>query len=106
MHEVLVNRLGGLSLPRKSVVRLIDRPDMTIDVYRGRKTTTTQQQQHAMNLPGERRCENLRIIRSRIYDGLRPRQGNLRLVFKLFNLKRGMPSSIIFLTHYNFKQNK
>ena len=40
MHEVLVNRLGGLSLPRKSVVRLTDRPDMTlhVDVYRGRKT--------------------------------------------------------------------
>ena len=45
MHEVLVNRLGGLSLPRKSVVRLTDRPDMTLDVYRGRKTTTQQQQQ-------------------------------------------------------------
>ena len=39
VHEVLVNRLGGLSLPRKSVVRLTDRPDMTIDVYRGRKLT-------------------------------------------------------------------
>ena len=39
MHEVLVNRLGGLSLPRKSVVRLTDRPDMTLDVYPGRKTT-------------------------------------------------------------------
>ena len=39
MHEILVNRLGGLSLPRKSVVRLNDRPDMTLDVYRGRKTT-------------------------------------------------------------------
>ena len=37
MHEVLVNRLGGLSLPRKSVVRLTDHPDMTLDVYRGRK---------------------------------------------------------------------
>ena len=46
VHEVLVNRLGGLSLPRKSVVRLTDRPDMTLDVYRGRKTTTQQQQQH------------------------------------------------------------
>ena len=45
MHEVLVNRLGGLSLPRKSVVRLTDRPDMTLDVYRGRKTTIEQQQQ-------------------------------------------------------------
>ena len=44
MYEVLVNRLGGLSLPRKSVVRLTDRPDMTLDVYRGRKTTMQQQQ--------------------------------------------------------------
>ena len=42
MHEVLVNRLGGLSLPRKSVVRLTDRPDMTLDVYRGRKTAMQQ----------------------------------------------------------------
>ena len=42
MHEVLVNRLGGLSLPRKSVVRLTDRPDMTLDVYCGRKTTMQQ----------------------------------------------------------------
>ena len=45
MHEVLVNSLGGLSLSRKSVVRLNDRPDMTLDVYRGRKTTMQQQQQ-------------------------------------------------------------
>ena len=45
VHEVLVNRLGGLSLPRKSVVRLNDCPDMTLDVYRGLKTTTQQQQQ-------------------------------------------------------------
>ena len=37
-----VNRLGGLSLPRKSVVRLTDRPDMTLDVYRGCKTTMQQ----------------------------------------------------------------
>ena len=44
MHEVLVNRLGGLSLPRKSVVRLTDRPDMTLDVYRGRKTIQQQKE--------------------------------------------------------------
>ena len=50
MHEVLVNRLGGLSLPRKSVVRLTDRPDMTLDVYRGRKTTIQQQQQQQQAL--------------------------------------------------------
>ena len=36
VHEVLVNRLGGLSLLRKSVVRLTDRPDMTLDVNRRR----------------------------------------------------------------------
>ena len=45
VHEVPVNRLGSLSLPRKSVVRLTDRPDMTLDVNRGRKTTIQQQQQ-------------------------------------------------------------
>ena len=44
VHEVLVNRLGGLSLPRKSVVRFTDRPDMTLDFYRDRKTTMQQQQ--------------------------------------------------------------
>ena len=44
MYEVLVNRLGGLSLPRKSVIRLTDRPDMTIitvDVKQYNTTTTT-----------------------------------------------------------------
>ena len=45
MHEVLVNRFGGPSLLRKRVVRLTDNPDMTLKVYRGRKTTTQQQQQ-------------------------------------------------------------
>ena len=32
----VVNHLGGLSLPRNSVVRLTDHPDMTIAVYHGR----------------------------------------------------------------------
>ena len=40
--QVLVNCLGGQSLPRKSVVRLTDRPDMTLDVYGGRKTPMQQ----------------------------------------------------------------
>ena len=57
MHEVLVDRLGGLSLPRKSVVRLTDRLDMTLDVYPGRKTTIQQQQQHHSTHP--RRMPNL-----------------------------------------------
>ena len=47
VHEVLLNRLGGLSLPRKSVIRLTDRPDMTLDVYRGYKPSIQQQQQLA-----------------------------------------------------------
>ena len=50
MHTVLVNRLGGLRLPRKSVVRLTDRPDMTLDVYRGCKTTIQQQQKLNVNV--------------------------------------------------------
>ena len=58
MHEVLVNRFGGLSLRRKSVVRLTDRPDMTLDVYRGRKTTMQQQQQISKFLDNDMsRCE-------------------------------------------------
>ena len=40
VHEVLVNRLVGLNLPRKSMGRLTARHDNTLDVYRGRKTTT------------------------------------------------------------------
>ena len=39
----MVNCIGSLSLPWKSVVRLTDRPDMTLDVDRGRKTTSQQQ---------------------------------------------------------------
>ena len=31
-------------MPRKSVIRLTDRPDMTLDVYRGRKANMQQQQ--------------------------------------------------------------
>ena len=64
MHVVLVNRLGGLSLPRKSVVRLTDRPDMTFDVYRGRKTTIKQQQQHNFVVRGD---NNRTYISVKIY---------------------------------------
>ena len=46
MLEVLVNCLGDLSLPRKSVVRLTDSPDMTVAIYYGRKTTQQQQQMY------------------------------------------------------------
>ena len=54
MREVLVNRLGGLSLPGKSVARLTDLPDMILDVYRGRKTTIQQQQQQQQIPPTHR----------------------------------------------------
>ena len=49
VHEVLVNRLDGLSRPRKSVFRLTDRPDMTlenftVDVKQQYNNTTTDKQ--------------------------------------------------------------
>ena len=47
----LFNRLEGLSLSRKSVVRLTGRLDMTLDVYRRRKTTTTATQQQQQQQP-------------------------------------------------------
>ena len=62
MHEVLVNRLGGLSLPRKSVVRLTDRPDMTLDVYRGRKTIMLQQQKHVTRILKYATLQNIKSI--------------------------------------------
>ena len=43
MHKVMVNHIGGLSLPRKSVDWFTDHPNMTIAVYNGRKTTIQQQ---------------------------------------------------------------
>ena len=52
VYNILVNRLGGLILPRKSVVRLTDRPDMTIDVYQGRKSTIQQQQHCSLRQAG------------------------------------------------------
>ena len=63
MHEVLVNRLGGLSLPRKSVVRLTDRPDMTLDVYRGRKTTNQQQLEKKCAIIGNSRIHRYNPIK-------------------------------------------
>ena len=56
VHEVLVNRLGDLSLPRKSVVGLTDRPDMTLDVCRGRKTKTV-----TTTYTGQKRCLSKRL---------------------------------------------
>ena len=47
VHEVLVSRLGGLRLPRKSVLRLTDRPDMTSAFYRERKITTQKAVLHS-----------------------------------------------------------
>ena len=68
VHEVLVNRLGSLSLPRKSVVWLTDRPDMTLDVYRGRKTTIQQQQLSTASVQSNCR-EPLFILMSMMWHG-------------------------------------
>ena len=57
MDEVLVNRSGGLSLSRKSVVSLSDRPDMTLDVYRGRKTATQKHNNNNIKLKAENKKE-------------------------------------------------
>ena len=46
VHEVLVNPFGGLSLPSKSVVRLTDQPDMTLDVTVDVKQHHTEQGLH------------------------------------------------------------
>ena len=46
VHEVLVNRLGGLSLPRKSVGRLTDRPDMTVKQQHNTSSTRYFSIQH------------------------------------------------------------
>ena len=70
MHEVLVNRLGGLSLPRKSVVRLTDRPDMTLDVYCGRKTTMQQKKKKIFDLEFST-FSNISFIPEDIYLKLR-----------------------------------
>ena len=48
VHLVLVNHLG-LSLPRNSLIRLADHPNVTIAVYCGRKATTQQQKSTGAN---------------------------------------------------------
>ena len=56
------------NLPSKSVVRLTDRPDMTLDVYRGRKTTMQQQQAMVLGkLPVPGRPTNLDMNMARAY---------------------------------------
>ena len=65
MHLVLVNRLGGLSLTRKSVVTLTGRPDMTIAVYCEPETRTQQQQL---------------IIKNKLYNFLISRLGQHKIL--------------------------
>ena len=48
VHLVLVNHLG-LSLPRNSVIRSADHPNVTIAIYCGRKETTQQQKSTGAN---------------------------------------------------------
>ena len=84
MHEILVNGIGGLSLPRKSVVRLTDCPYMTLDVYRGRKTAIHQY--------------IISLRRSRIYEGQwkqEAKSGELYTVER-FRLIKNIFSSAVF----------
>ena len=62
VHEVLVNRLGSLNLPRKSVVRLTDRPDMILDVYLGRKTTIQQRYKLEHNDSAEELMDTRKLL--------------------------------------------
>ena len=65
------------------MVRLTDRPDMTLDVYRGRKSTTQQQQQ---NLSETRRqpvrASSIRIASQCIvsWDGIE----NISIIYQIF----------------------
>ena len=88
MHEVLVNRLGGLSLPRKSVVRLTDRPDMTLDVYRGRKTI-----QHTNSVDTSFRED--KKISKQITEKV------IRYHLKIFGPGNKMSTSYITVTNHN-----
>ena len=98
MHVVLVNRLGGLSLPRKSVVRLTDRPDMTLDVYRGRKTTKQKQHSFAISAASKQvSCPNKRLIRS---SGVWPGCSKPTTVITL-NIGTPRPATVVVL---NIKQ--
>ena len=47
MHKVQVNHLGGLSLPRKSVVGLPDRPNMDVKQYK--KNNSNEGSQHVFD---------------------------------------------------------
>ena len=69
MHEVLDNRLGGLSLPRKSVVRLTDRPDMTLDVYSGRKTTMQHSSDKISYLTLFQLCAHSNHVKNHVWSG-------------------------------------
>ena len=47
VQEVLINHSGGLSLPKKRVVRLTDSSDLTTVVYCGHKATQPSLMKHS-----------------------------------------------------------
>ena len=79
------------SMPRKSVARLTDYPDMTLDVYRGLKTTTQQQQ--SMLFPNyEFRIQNFefRILNSEFSTlGIPSITCKHQIVFKIYGKTTG-----------------
>ena len=103
MHEVVVNRLGGLSLPRKSVVRLTDRPDMTLDVYRGRKTTIQQynnnKHTHSHNHADRPFFDNIEVTSDKCVQGSihETKYNIIKVCTDLKQLSSGHASSIAIL---------
>ena len=95
MHEELVNRLGGLSLPKKSMVRLTGRLDMTIAVYNGRKTAKQQQQPSA---PTATKLGNLYLYQTAHFGRFRLTASLLQSATQLCLVTLMISSVVIFYT--------
>ena len=84
MHDVLVNGLGGVSLPGKSVARLTDHPNMTIDAYHGRRRTTATT--HCRKYNFFPFCTLILIIFSNVTDFSPPEMKALRGTYRQVSL--------------------
>ena len=75
------------------MVRLTDRPDMTLDVYRGRKTTMQQQQQLIVKRKTRKVSHLWRGEMAVAWQSQRwNRQRNLTVSLRMCSTKRTYPS--------------
>ena len=79
----------------KSVVRLTDRPDMTLDVYSGRKTTIRQYDDVLGLTPNEKRaprCKTVRIFCDKITGNQQPVHLPLflQVLVNIFRIAKGV----------------